>query len=88
MSFTYCRNSFANDIVLGIASGSSAIIAVENCDKYFLDSPSSTSELTYKIQIFSESSGTAYVNRGKENDGDGAITGRFTSVITVQEVAG
>ena len=38
--------------------------------------------------MFSESSGTAYVNRGVENDGDGAITGRFTSVITVQEVAG
>ena len=54
----------------------------------FLDSPSSTSELTYKLQIFSESGGTAYVNRGKENDGDAAITGRFTSVITVQEVAG
>ena len=54
----------------------------------FLDSPSSTSALTYKIQIFSESSGTAYVNRGKENDGDAAITGRFTSVITVQEIAG
>ena len=54
----------------------------------FLDSPSSTSSLTYKVAMSSESSGTAYVNRGKENDGDGAITGRFTSVITVQEVAG
>ena len=54
----------------------------------FLDSPSSTSSLTYKVAMFSESSGTAYVNRGKENDGDAAITGRFSSVITVQEVAG
>jgi len=54
----------------------------------FLDSPSSTSSLTYKVAMTSESSGTAYVNRGKENDGDGSITGRFTSVITVQEVAG
>jgi hypothetical protein len=54
----------------------------------FLDSPSSTSSLTYKVAMTSESSGTAYVNRGKENDGDSAITGRFTSVITVQEVAG
>ena len=50
----------------------------------FLDSPSTT----YKIQIFSESSGTAYVNRGNEADGDSAITGRFTSVITVMEIAG
>ena len=54
----------------------------------FLDSPNSTSSLTYKVAMFSESSGTAYVNRGKENDGDSAITGRFSSVITVQEVAG
>ena len=54
----------------------------------FLDSPSTTSATTYKLQMFSESSGTAYVNRGKENDGDSAITGRFTSVITVMEIAG
>jgi len=54
----------------------------------FLDSPSSTSSLTYKVAMFSESSGTAYVNRGNEADGDAAITARFTSVITVQEVAG
>ena len=54
----------------------------------FLDSPSSTSALTYKLQMFSESSGTAYVNRGVENDGDSAITGRFTSAITVMEIAG
>jgi hypothetical protein len=54
----------------------------------FLDSPSSTSALTYKLQMFSESGGTAYVNRGVENDGDSAITGRFTSVITVMEIAG
>tara|TARA_R100000353_G_scaffold160105_1_gene119707 strand:- start:2299 stop:2970 length:672 start_codon:yes stop_codon:yes gene_type:complete len=54
----------------------------------FLDSPSTTSATTYKIQIFSESGGTAYVNRGNEADGDSAITGRFTSVITAMEIAG
>jgi hypothetical protein len=54
----------------------------------FLDSPSTTSETTYKVQIFSESGGTAYVNRGNEADGDSSITGRFTSTFTVMEIAG
>ena len=54
----------------------------------FLDSPSTTSETTYKVQIFSESGGTAYVNRGNEADGDGAITGRFASTFTIMEIAG
>ena len=54
----------------------------------FLDSPSTTSATTYKVQIFSESGSTAYVNRNNEADGDGAITGRFTSTFTVMEIAG
>ena len=54
----------------------------------FLDSPSTTSATTYKVQIFSESSGTAYVNRGNEADGDGSITGRFASTFTFMEIAG
>ena len=54
----------------------------------FLDSPSTTSETTYKVQIFSESGGTAYVNRGNEADGDSAITGRFASTFTLMEIAG
>jgi hypothetical protein len=47
-----------------------------------------TSETTYKVQIFSESGGTAYVNRGNEADGDGSITGRFASTFTIMEIAG
>ena len=54
----------------------------------FLDSPSTTSATTYKVQIFSESGGTAYVNRGNEADGDSAITGRFASSFTLMEIAG
>ena len=54
----------------------------------FLDSPSTTSETTYKVQIFSESGGTAYVNRGNEADGDSSITGRFASTFTLMEIAG
>ncbi len=54
----------------------------------FLDSPATTSATTYKIQVQAESPTTIYINRGGESDGDVAITGRFTSTITVMEIKG
>jgi hypothetical protein len=54
----------------------------------FLDSPATTSATTYKVQVQAESPRTVWINRGAEGDGDTAITGRFTSTITVMEVAG
>ena len=56
----------------------------------FLDSPSTTSQVTYKIQISSEGSGntgTVFVNRTSP-DTDNNQVGRFASSITVQEIAG
>ena len=53
----------------------------------FLDSPSTTSQITYKVQARVENPKTLYVNRGNEDDGDNAIVARFTSCITVKEVA-
>ena len=53
----------------------------------FLDSPSTTSQVTYKIRARAENPKTLYVNRGADADGDAAITSRFVSTITVMEVA-
>ena len=56
----------------------------------FLDSPSTTSQVTYKIQILSEPSGNTgnvYVNR-TDADTDNDQEGRYASSITVMEVAG
>ena len=53
----------------------------------FLDSPATTSAITYKIQAQAESPRTLWINRGAESDGDTAVTGRFTSTITVMEIA-
>ena len=53
----------------------------------FLDSPATTSSTTYKIQAQAESPQTLWINRGAESDGDTALTGRFTSTITVMEIA-
>ena len=53
----------------------------------FLDSPSTTSQATYKVRARAENPKTLYVNRGNEADGDAAITSRFVSTITVMEIA-
>ncbi len=53
----------------------------------FLDSPSSTSSITYKIQGRTHGSNTFYVNRSA-TDADNEGCGRFTSSITVMEVKG
>ena len=49
----------------------------------FLDSPATTSSTTYKIQILATGSGTAYVNRRRQDTTFGG-----QSTITVMEVAG
>ena len=56
----------------------------------FLDSPSSTSALTYKVQTQCQSgTGTVYINRtGNLNAGTRPDQGGFTSAITVMEIAG
>ena len=52
----------------------------------FLDSPSTTSATTYKIQVRThDGSHTLYINR-PENNNDETYTGRFTSSITAMEV--
>ena len=55
---------------------------------HFLDSPSSTSALTYKLQVMTnDTSRTIYINRPIQNDNASFISGG-TSSITVMEVAG
>ena len=53
----------------------------------FLDSPASTSSLTYKLQLKVQSGATAYVNRSM-NDSNADYGPRTSSSITVMEVCG
>ena len=56
----------------------------------FLDSPSTTSSTTYKVQIITEGSGNTgnvYINRSGE-DSSNVQHGRPVSTITVMEVSG
>jgi hypothetical protein len=49
-----------------------------------LDSPATTSAITYKLQ-FNQDSGGIKVNRGG-TDPDAAYNGRYASTITVMEI--
>jgi len=71
------------------ASASPAVFdtsAIGNYGIMFLDAPTTTSATTYKIQITTTSSGTAFVNRG-EADPDTANQYRTASNITVMEIS-
>ena len=50
----------------------------------FLDSPATTSQITYKIQAV-VGGGTLYINRN-EDDSDATIIPRTVSTITVTEI--
>jgi len=55
----------------------------------FLDSPNSTSTLTYKVQLgqYNVGSGTLYINR-QQDGSDSNARGRVISAITLMEIAG
>ena len=52
----------------------------------FLDSPATTSSVTYKLQVVTESGGTATIGR-IGSDADSASYGRYSASITVMEIA-
>jgi hypothetical protein len=54
---------------------------------HFLDSPASSSLLTYRIQIKTQSAYTMYINRSGNDADNGDWSHRSTSVITVMEFA-
>ena len=68
-------------------SGTGTGNTFQNQNMTFLDSPSSTSALTYKLQVKVQSGATAYVNRSM-NDSNADYGPRTSSSITVMEVCG
>jgi hypothetical protein len=62
------------------------ILLTESGSIQFLDSPSSTSALTYRVEVAVEAGGTVYINRS-QNDSDSANRPRGASSITLMEVA-
>ena len=70
-------------------NGTPYVYEIPNLSGTHLDSPSSTSAVTYKLQgtLGSTYSGTFYVNR-MGSDGNSDFQGRPASNITVMEIAG
>jgi len=71
--------------VTGGFAGSNDSIIPQPITVTYLDSPSSTSELTYTWKIGTHGSGTAYVNRSAQ-DSNETTAGRTMSTIIVQEI--
>ena len=56
---------------------------------HFLDSPSTTSATTYKIQVLAHSgSGNVFIGRNEADNSGSTGPGRFPSIITATEIAG
>jgi hypothetical protein len=55
-------------------------------DMHVLDSPATTSAITYSAQYMRQTSGTTFINRSS-GDADASFVGRYVSVITAIEVA-
>lgn len=62
------------------------IYGMSNLHKTFLDSPSSTSQITYKVQTRIGNSGTIYINRTSADRDTANYDARAASSITVMEV--
>ena len=76
------NGSFAANTI----QGSNSNYKVNTAAFKFLDSPSSTSALTYKVQVYVRDNETFNINRPNNNDNDNYIMGG-TSSITAMEVA-
>jgi len=73
-------------VALSYASSANSTDKSANASIVYLDSPSTTSATTYKIQVNSASSQSFRINR-TELDADGGYTSRPTSSIIVMEIA-
>jgi len=71
----------------GAARNSTSANNMANNGISFLDSPSSTSATTYKVQFYLWSSESWYLNRS-DSDGNDGYGGRSASTITLMEIAG
>ena len=93
------RNS--TDIVVGDAAGSrprvtvgsnynsaEATIDIQHQSFTYLDSPATTSSVTYKLQLFSAVTSTSYVNRSDRDGNASNYDPRPASSITVMEIKG
>ena len=76
------RTSVSSGNYQGNAGGVGSLLTVP---LNYIDSPSSTSAITYKIQVSQNAAGTLYVNRGSD-DSNNASNMRAISSLIVEEI--
>jgi hypothetical protein len=74
-----------NNCTLALCGITTTTYQIFNSPILFLDSPSTTSATTYKLQIACQSGGEFFLNKSKR---DSTADGTCTSSITLSEVAG
>jgi hypothetical protein len=74
-------------ITMGALGGTADPYEISTATMMYLDSPSTTSQRSYKVQFTSRHSGTMTINTG-HSAGDADYTGRGISTITCMEIAG
>jgi hypothetical protein len=80
------RGDAASNRARGVFGGTSYLQShMQGFNYSFLDSPSSTSELTYKLQWLSQTAKTTYMNRAAY-DSDLVYYTRGASTITAMEI--
>ena len=79
-------NQINGSFVINTVQGANSNYKVNSAGFKFLDSPSSTSALTYKVQVYVRDNETFNINRPNNNDNDNYVMGG-TSSITAMEVA-
>ena len=77
------RTSIPTGVIASTASWK-----VESGSFNFLDTPSSTSSLSYSVKIGGNGSSTIYVNRSSRDTNSTTGDGRHASTITLMEIAG
>ena len=79
------RSNFTGDLYTGDGGGAAAITLTANCK--ILDSPATTSAVTYKVQMQKLANTALYCINRTENDQNVVDEGRTISQITVMEVS-
>ena len=80
----FIPSSGNNPCTIALCGITNTTYQIFNSSFQFLDSPTTTSELTYKLQIAVQSSGEFYLNRSKR---DGTNDATCSSTITAMEVS-
>ena len=81
----FIPSSGNNPCTLSLCGVTNTTYQMQNASFQFIDSPSTTSATTYKLQVAVQSGGEFYLNRARRNS---SVDASCSSTITAMEVSG